>query len=165
MIGTIESANEIKGKEAPSRARMLLRASDVIASKVEGSLDKVALVSEEYHGAIGSTGFFVLRPRTVQSGYLLALVKSIIVRQQMRYEASGTILAAVPARSLRNIIVPNIPPEKRHEIAQLVQQSHEVRRKAKALLEKAKRAVEIAIEEGEDKGMEFIRSLQKQEAT
>lgn len=159
VIGTIESANEIKGKDAPSRARMLLRAGDVIASTVEGSLDKVALVSEEYHGAIGSTGFFVLRPRTVQSGYLLALVKSIIVREQMRCEASGTILAAVPAKSLRNIIVPNIPPEKRDEIAQLVEKSHAARREAKALLEKAKRAVEIAIEDNEDRAIEFLNTL------
>lgn len=159
VIGTIESVNEIKGNDAPSRARMLLRAGDVVASTVEGSLDKVALVSEEYHGAIGSTGFFVLRPRKVQSGYLLALVKSIIVREQMRCEASGTILAAVPAKSLRNIIVPNIPPEKRSEIAQLVEKSHAVRREAKALLEKAKRAVEIAIENGEDEAIKFIGEL------
>jgi len=157
VIGTIESANEIKGKDAPSRARMLLRAGDVITSTVEGSLDKVALVSKEYDGAIGSTGFFVLRPRNVQSGYLLALVKSMIVREQMRCESSGTILAAIPAKSLRNIIVPNIPPQKRDKIAQLVEKSHAARREAKALLEKAKRAVEIAIEESEDKAMEFIK--------
>lgn len=157
VIGTVEGANEIKGKDAPSRARMLLGAGDVIASTVEGSLDKVALVSEEYHGAIGSTGFFVLRPRTVSSGYLLALTKSIIVQEQMRCESSGTILAAVPAKSLRNIIVPNVPPDKRDKIAELVQQAHTARREAKAILEKAKHAVEIAIEEGEEKAMEFIR--------
>jgi hypothetical protein len=156
VIGTIESANTIKGKDAPSRARMLLRTGDVIASTVEGSLDKVALVSEEHDGAIGSTGFFVLRPRTVPSGYLLALAKSILVREQMSCESSGTILAAVPGRSLQNIIVPNLPPDKRDEIARLVQQSHTARREAKALLEKAKRAVEIAIEEGEERAMEFI---------
>jgi len=156
VIGTIESANTIKGKDAPSRARMLLRTGDVIASTVEGSLDKVALVSEEHDGAIGSTGFFVLRPRSVPSGYLLALAKSILVREQMRCESSGTILAAVPGRSLQNIIVPNLPPDKRDEIARLVQQSHTARREAKALLEKAKRAVEIAIEEGEERAIEFI---------
>ncbi len=156
VIGTIESSNEIKGKDAPSRARMLLRTGDVIASTVDGSLGKVALVSEEYHGAIGSTGFFVLRPRTVQSGYLLALVKSIIVREQMRCESSGTILAAVPANSLQNIIVPNIPQNKREEIARLVEMSHSSQRVAKSILEKAKRAVEIAIEEDEEIAMEFI---------
>lgn len=157
VVGTIESANEIKGKDAPSRARMLLHAGDVIASTVEGSLDKIALVSEKYQGAIGSTGFFVLRPRTVQSGYLLALVKSMIVREQMRCESSGTILAAVPAKSLRNIIVPNIPHEKRSKIAQLIEESHVARQEAKNLLEKAKRAIEIAIEENEEQALEFIR--------
>jgi len=155
-IGTIESSNDIKGKDAPSRARMVLRTGDVIASTVEGSLDKVALVSQDYDGAIGSTGFFVLRPRTVASGYLLSLTKSIVVREQMRCESSGTILAAIPAKSLGNVIVPNIPSDKRDEIASLVQQSHQARREAKALLKKAKRAVEIAIEEGEDKAIDYI---------
>jgi len=157
VIGTIESSNKVKGKDAPSRARMLLRTGDVIASTVEGSLDKVALVSAEYDAAIGSTGFFVLRPRTVTSGYLLALAKSIVVREQMRCESSGTILAAVPAKSLRNVIVPNIPRDKRDRIAGLVQQSHAARRGAKALLEKAKRAIEIAIEEAEESAMFFLQ--------
>ena len=115
----------------------------------------MALVSEEYHEAIGSTGFFVLRPRNVQSGYLLALVKSIIVREQMRCELSGTIFA-VSAKSLRNVIVPNIPSEKRGEIAKLVEQAHMARRKPKIFLEKAKHAVEIAIEENEERALEFI---------
>jgi len=156
VIGTIESANAIKGKDAPSRARMLLRSGDVIASTVEGSLDKVALVSEEHDGAIGSTGFFVLRPRTVAGGYLLALTESPIVQEQMRCESSGTILAAVPSKSLRNIIVPNIPPDEQDEIAALVQQSHAARREAKMLLDKAKRAVEIAIEENEERAISFL---------
>jgi restriction endonuclease S subunit len=156
-IGVIEDANQIKGKEAPSRARMVLRSGDVIASSVQGSLDKVALVSDEYHGAIGSTGFFVLRPRTVESGYLLALVKSLVVREQMLCEATGTILSAVSANGLGNIIVPIVPPEKRDEIDHLVQQSHDARREANALLEKAKRAIEIAIEQNEEAA---IRSLQ-----
>ncbi len=155
-IGVIENAKIIKGKDAPSRARMLLRSGDIIASSVEGSLDKVALVSEEYDGAIGSTGFFVLRPRTVSSGYLLALIKSIIVREQKHCESSGTILAAVPAKSLKNIIVPNIQQEIQDAISALVQQSHAARRESKTLLEKAKRAVEIAIEEGEERAMEYL---------
>jgi len=155
-IGMIEGASEIKGKDAPSRARMLLRTGDVIASTVEGSLDKVALVSKYYDRAIGSTGFFVLRSQTVPNGYLLALTKSIVIQEQMRCEASGTILAAVPPKSLRNIIVPNIPSDKRDKIAALVQQAHTARGEAMTILEKAKRAVEMAIEESEDKAMELL---------
>lgn len=158
FIGTIESANEIKGKNAPSRARMRLRSGDIITSTVEGSLEKIALVSEEYDNAIGSTGFFVLRPRGVASCYLLALSKSIVVLEQMRCESSGTILSAIPSKSLQKIIVPNIPPVTRDKIAGLVQQSHTAQLKAKALLVKAKRSVEIAIEDGEDKAIKYISS-------
>ena len=155
-VGVIENAKTVKGKDAPSRARMLLRSGDVIASSIEGSLDKVALVTEDYDNAIGSTGFFVLRPRTVSSGYLLALVKSIILREQMRCEASGTILAAVPTRSLKNIIVPNLSRDKQNDISSLVEQSHTARREARVLLEKAKRVVETAIEAGEQRAMELL---------
>ncbi len=155
-IGVIENAKLIKGKDAPSRARMLLQSGDIIASSVEGSLEKVASVSEEYDGAIGSTGFFVLRPQNVSNGYLLTLVKSIIVRDQMHCEASGTILAAVPASSLKNIIVPNLRLETQDRISSLVNQSHAARREAKMLLEKAKRAVEIAIEHSEQQAIDFL---------
>lgn len=157
-IGAIEKANTILGKDAPSRARMALRAGDVIASSVQGSLDKVALVPEHLDGSVGSTGFFVFRPRTVESGYLLALVKSIVVREQMACEAAGTILAAVPTKNLKNIIVPKIPPAKRQEVDDLVHQSHAAQQQAKDLLETAKRAVEIAIEEGEEKAVAFLES-------
>ena len=137
---------------------MFLRTGDVIASTVEGSLDKVALVSAENHGAIGSTGFFVLRPRTVESGYLLALVKSVIVQEQMRCEASGTILAAVSPKSLRNIIVPKVETSDQTEISSLVQESHAARREAKALLDKAKSAVEVAIEQNEAVALAYLKS-------
>lgn len=152
--GTIEHASHIRGQDAPGRARFLLRSGDVIASTIEGSLNKVALVSREYDGAIASTGFFVLRPRTVKGGYLLALTGSVIVQDQLRCEASGTILAAVSAKSFRNVVVPNIPLNKQTKIAELVQQAHAARHGAIEMLERAERAVDKAIEEGEDSAKE-----------
>lgn len=160
-VGVVEAASRMKGRDAPSRARMLLRTGDVLASTVEGSLDKVALVPEEYDRAIGSTGFFVLRARAVPSAYLLALTKSNVVREQMRCESSGTILAAVPARSLRNVIIPNLPFDIRDKISQAVRQSHTAWREAKLIFDKAKRAVEIAIEDGETKAMDFLNNAKQ----
>ena len=57
-IGVINSRTEIKGEEAPSRARRILRKNEVIVSSVEGSLEKVALVDDEYEGSLASTVFF-----------------------------------------------------------------------------------------------------------
>jgi len=53
-------------------------------------------------------------------------------------------------------IIPLLPHETQQEIASLVQQSHEARKKSKELLEVAKRAVEIAIEKSEDEALRYI---------
>jgi restriction endonuclease S subunit len=146
-IGVIHSVNEIKGEEAPSRARRLLKEGDVIVSSVEGSLEKVALVDKEHDGCLASTGFFQFRLLDMLPEVLLVLSKTIVLQSQLKKKCSGTILTAVPKESLRDIIIPILPLSTQQKIASLVQQSHEARRKAKELLEEAKREVEEAIEE------------------
>lgn len=146
-IGIIKSASEIKGEEAPSRARRILKKGDVIVSSVEGSLEKVALVDEEYEGSLASTGFFQFRGRGLQPEVLLVLSRSIVLQTQFKRECAGTILTAVPNQSLKRIIVTILRPGVQQGIAELVRQSHEARRKAKQLLEEAKEKVEEAIDE------------------
>ena len=155
-IGIIHSVNKVKGGEAPSRARRLLKEGDVIVSSVEGSLEKVALVDREHDTCLASTGFFQFRPLNILPEVLLVLSKTIILQLQLKKLCSGTILTAVPKESLRDTIIPIIPLSIQQEIASLVQQSHEARKKAKELLEIAKRAVEIAIENSEAEALDYI---------
>ncbi len=145
-IGVIHSAGEVKGDEAPSRARRVLKRGDVIVSSVEGSLDKVALVDEEHEDCLASTGFFQFRARTVYPEVFLILSKSIVFQAQFKRECAGTILTAVPNQSLKRILVPVLPPEFQRKITSLIERSHEARRKAKELLEEAKSKVERMIE-------------------
>ena len=155
-IGIIHSVNKVKGGEAPSRARRLLKEGDVIVSSVEGSLEKVALVDREHDTCLASTGFFQFRPLNILPEVLLVLSKTIILQLQLKKLCSGTILTAVPKESLRDIIIPLLSFSTQQEIASLVQQSHEARKEAKELLEVAKKAVEIAIEEGEEKAKIYL---------
>ncbi len=145
-IGVVNSVSEIKGEEAPSRARRVLRKNDIIVSSVEGSLEKVALVGQAYEGALASTGFFQFRYIKILPEVLLVLSKSIVLQAQLKKQCAGTILTAVPKASLKRITIPIMPDKIQKEIALLVRQSHEARRKAKELLEEAKRKVEEAIE-------------------
>jgi len=145
-IGVIHSAGEVKGDEAPSRARRVLKRGDILVSSVEGSLDKVALVDEEREDSLASTGFFQFRAGTIRPEVLLVLSKSIILQAQLKRECAGTILTAVPNESLKRILVPVLPPEFQQKITSLVRESHEARRKARELLEEAKSRVEQAIE-------------------
>ncbi len=155
-IGVIHSVNKVKGGEAPSRARRLLKEGDVIVSSVEGSLEKVALIDKEHDACLASTGFFQFRPLNILPEVLLVLSKTIILQLQLKKRCSGTILTAVPKESLRDTIIPIIPLSIQQEIASLIQQSHEARKKAKELLEIAKRAVEIAVENSEAEALDYI---------
>ncbi len=147
-LGIIDGFSEVLGKEAPSRAKRILKENDIVASSIGGSLDKIALVGRENEGSLASTGFFQFRSRGVLPEVLLVLSKSPILQMQFEKEVSGTILAAIPNEALRNMIVPDLPQEIQQKIADLVRQSHEARKKSKELLEEAKRKVEEMIEKG-----------------
>lgn len=58
----IVEAKELLGREAPSRARQLVRSGDTVLSTVRTYLRKTALVPSELDGATASTGFCILRP-------------------------------------------------------------------------------------------------------
>lgn len=147
-LGIIDGFSEVLGKEAPSRAKRILKVWDVIVSSVEGSLEKVALVNKEQEGNLASTGFFQFRSKDILPEVLLVIAKSIIFQMQLEKQCAGTILTAVPKEAIRNMIVPILPKETQQKIANLVRQSHEARKKAKELLEEAKRKVEEMIEKG-----------------
>jgi type I restriction enzyme S subunit len=74
----INGARLLLGSEAPSRARKLIRANDVLVSTVRPNLNAVALVPSELDGQVGSTGFCVLRamPSRALPEYLFYFVRS-----------------------------------------------------------------------------------------
>ena len=162
-IGIIHSENKTKGDQAPSRARRILKESDVIVSSVEGSLEKVALVDKEYNGSLASTGFFQFRPLNIllEPEVLFVISKTIVLQSQLKKQCSGTILTSVPKESLKEVIIPILGLETQQEIASLVKKSHEARGKAKSLVDLAKRAIEIAIENNEDEAIRFLYNTPK----
>lgn len=144
-IGTIDGYSEVLGGDAPSRAKRILKANDVIVSSVEGSLEKVALVNKEQDGYLASTGFFQFRGKEILPEVLLVLAKSLVLQMQLEKQCAGTILTAVPKEAIKNILIPFLPKPTQQKIANLVRQSHEARKKAKELLEEAKKKVEKMI--------------------
>ena len=122
-----------------------MKANDVIFSSVEGSLEKVALVGKEQDGYLASNGFFQFRSKDILPEVLLVLAKSFVLQMQFEKETAGTILTAVPKEAVKNIIVPKINKPTQQKIAELVQESHQARKKAKQLLEEAKNKVENLI--------------------
>ncbi len=60
---SIETPTRIFGRDAPSRARRLIRTGDVVFATVRPTLMRVAQVPSPLDEAVCSTGYIVLRPR------------------------------------------------------------------------------------------------------
>lgn len=148
-IGIISGFSDVLGKDAPGRARRVLKTNDVVVSSVAGSIERAAIVGEEYEGALASTGFFQFRSQEILPEVILLLAKSPVLRLQLERETTGTILPAVSSGTLKNVVVPILPQPTQEKIADLVRESHRARQESKRLLEEAKRKVEELIEKGD----------------
>lgn len=146
--GEITGCDVMNGEDLPTRARRIIHTNDVIVSSIEGSLDSCALVTDDYDGALCSTGFYVLQSSKLNPETLLTLFKSLPIQQLMKKGCSGTILTAINKFELEKLPIPIIRTEIQQEIAKHIRQSFVLRKEALQLLEKARLTVEQAIENG-----------------
>ena len=147
-----------QGSDLPSRARRKVSSGDVIVSSIEGSLDSIAMIGDEYDGALSSTGFHVVHSQTLNSETLLVLLKSMVGQLQLKKGCSGTILTAISKDELRKVVLPLVSDETQAEIRRKVAESAALGRQSRELLERAKRAVEIAIEQDEAMAVAWLES-------
>lgn len=159
-VGTVGDINDVEiilGSELPTRARRKVKTGQVIVSSVEGSLQSCALITDEYNNALCSTGFYVLDSGSFNSETLLILFKSEPIHMLMKQRCSGTILTAITKEELLKMPLPKIDEITQKEIALKVQESFTLRHKSEQLLESAKKAVETAIEQSEEKAIAFLK--------
>ena len=148
------------GINLPSRARKEVHTGDVIVSSLEGSLQKCAIITETFNGALVSTGFHVVKSDEINSETLLLLFKSWFMQELMRKHSTGAIMAATSDDSFKKILLPVVKLDVQEMIANKIQKSFELRAKSNELLEAAKRAVEIAIEEDEETAMQYLEQFE-----
>jgi len=147
---SVDGVGVVKGCNLPTRARRIVESGDLIVSSVEGSLGSVALMSEKFDGALCSTGFFVVNCRRINSESLLVFLKSGVGQMQLKRGCSGTILSAISKDEFEKVLIPELSLEVQSSISAKVRQSFQNREEALRLLDVAKKAVEVAIEKGED---------------
>lgn len=154
--GEISGCTYEYGSNLPSRARRIVHTGDIIISSIEGSLQSCAIITEEYDGALCSTGFYVLSPRIINSETSLVLFKSSAIQALLKRACTGTILTAMNKDEFMAINLPIINKDIQNKIADIIRQSTILRSKSKHLLKIAKTAVETAIEQGESAAMGLL---------
>jgi restriction endonuclease S subunit len=155
--GEVTSATVDLGKNLPTRARRIVKTGDVIISSIEGSLSKCALITEEYNNSLCSTGFYVINSTGILPEVLILLFKSFPYQELLKGRCNGTILTAISQEELKTIPIPILPMDKQKELSAQIQESFKNRQESSRLIEIAKQAVEMAIEQDEQTAMKFIK--------
>ena len=145
--GEISGSTYEYGSNLPSRARRVVHTGDIIISSIEGSLQ---------NGALCSTGFYVLSPRSINSETSLVLFKSSAIQALLKRACTGTILTAMNKDEFTAINLPVINKDIQNKIADVIRQSTILHSKSKHLLKITKTAVEIAIEQGEAAAIKLL---------
>ncbi len=130
----IEGGSIILGKDAPSRARKLVRTDDVIFATVRPTHGRAALITEEYNEQVCSTGYLVLRGKeNIYFKYLYYFLLSDEFIQQMEMLQKGASYPAVTDSEVKNVILhyPESLPEQ-HRIVSILDQCFAAIDKAKA---------------------------------
>ena len=146
------------GKNLPSRARRKVQTNDVLISSIEGSLSSCAIVPKKLENSLCSTGFFVINSKQINSETLLTLFKCQQMQDALKQKCSGTILTAINKADFLNIPLPLIIHNIQIKISHLIQESFKLRTESNRLLNVAKQAVEIAIEQNESTSMRFLQN-------
>ena len=119
-IGSVQYGQGITGVEhmkfenAPSRARRIVQANDIIISTVRTYLKAIATVSESENQQIASTGFVVIRPRTVLPAFLNYAVLANSFISMVEAHSTGISYPAINATDVVRfkIPVPDIKEQK-----------------------------------------------------
>ena len=156
--GTVDAA-ELAISEAPSRATQYVHNGDVLTSTVRPIRRLSAAISSAQDGAVCSSGFVVLNPINISTSTLVTYLRLPVVCELMDLHCSASLYPAISERDLLALPIPRISQSVQHAVDQKVQAAHTAKHRATELLEAAKRAVEIAIEDSEASAMKYLEAF------
>lgn len=92
----------------------------------------------------------------VNNEYLMLVLNSILTKEQVNRDVGGSIILHWRPDQVKDTVIPILPGEKQAQIQKKVTESFSLRKQSRHLLESAKRAVEIAIEQDEQAALDWL---------
>lgn len=91
---------------------------------------------------------------------LALILNSEIVQKQAERDAGGSIIVHWRVAEIEKVLIPMVEKETQTQIATQIQSSFTLREQSQQLLERAKQAVEMAIEQDEQSAIAFLEATQ-----
>jgi len=103
------------------------------------------VVKEPIEGIIAGGILRLKVKEELEPEYLSLIINSSIGQYQMKRDTGGSVIVHWRPEQIKDLCIPIIEKSNQQEITSLVKRSHSTRKKAKELLEEAKRKVEKMI--------------------
>ena len=133
----IEETQTLKGKDAPSRARRLVKTNDVLFATIRPTLRRIAVVPEHLDKQVCSTGYFVLRPKAgIDHRFVFYWLFTEDFMGQMECLQKGASYPAVTDGEVRAQLVPIPPIHEQQRIVGILDEAFDGIATAKANAEK-----------------------------
>lgn len=111
------------GKNAPSRARQIVKSGDILFSTVRTYLKNIAIVNDIYDGQIASTGFCVIRPYDlINQRLIFYLVQTDFFLNPLTQIQRGTSYPAVRDSDVFAQFIPIPPLSEQHRLVAKVEE-------------------------------------------
>ena len=116
--GKVSFGSRIRGVEAPSRARRMVKQGDILLSTVRPNLQAFAYLESVPSDAVASTGFAVLTPHPEKAAgsFLYAMCFSIPVMKQMTGRMGKGAYPSITQSDIEEITIPLPPLEEQERI-------------------------------------------------
>lgn len=160
-IGDIDGAGaatstRLACADAPSRATWHVRPNDIISSTVRPIRRLSAQIAPEQDGYVASSGFVVIDTQQIAPELLLTFLRLPVICELLDLYASASMYPAVTEAHILGLPFPEIDAAVEAQVVANIREARKAKGQAGQLLEAAKRAVEIAIEDGEDAAIAFL---------
>ena len=133
----IVETQRLMGREAPSRARKLVKANDVIFATIRPTLKRIAIVPENLDGQVCSTGYFVLRPKPgIDHRFVFYSLFTASFQEGMEALQKGASYPAVTDGDVRSQQIPVPPLSEQCRIVSILDEAFDGIATAKANAEK-----------------------------
>ena len=133
----IEETQRLKGSNAPSRARKLVRTNDIIFATIRPTLQRIAVVPVHLDKQVCSTGYFVLRPKhELDHRFVFYSLFTESFTGQMENLQKGASYPAVTDGEVRAQQIPVPPLSEQHRIVAILDEAFDGIATAKANAEK-----------------------------
>ncbi len=106
-----------------------------------------------------------LKDNWVNEDYLTLVLNSLIVKEQINRDVGGSVILHWRPDQVKQTLIPILSNEKQQQIQQKISVSFNLRKQSKHLLECAKKAVEIAIEQDEQTAIKWLENETKEMQT